>query len=105
MFKIILRKAYSNRTDPNLNIYPAIGSLVAYRDESQTYYRGRVIGIDMETKTCDIFNIDLGVETTVARNSVFKLHSVFTHLPAQAIQCSLFGILPISGTAWNRESV
>lgn len=101
------RSRYSSVTSKeNPNIFPGLGSHVAYRNqESGDYFRGRVDDCMIPEGKCRIFNVDLGFEVEVKRNHIFKLSPYFAQIPPLAIECSLTGIQPLNSIKWSHESL
>lgn len=102
-------KSYYSKPEQseNLNVFPAIGSLVAVIDKDQTY-RARVIDSNLDENQCFVQCIDTGTSSLVERRNVFTLKMQFALLPALALQCSLANIEPIERDdhfRWSREAM
>ena len=53
----------------------------------------------------EVFYVDFGNSETVPVSKVKTIKEEWTELPAQAIQCSLASITPISGPTWPEAVV
>ena len=53
----------------------------------------------------DVFYIDFGNSATLPLSKVRTVKEELSQIPAQAIQCSLSSISPVSGTEWPHASV
>ncbi|XP_063688018.1 tudor domain-containing protein 1-like [Bolinopsis microptera] len=67
------------------------------------WYRARVQETD--NASANVLYIDYGNSELVPVSSLRRLKTQFTHCPAMAIQCSLFGITPRTGSTWTDEAV
>lgn len=63
------------------------------------WYRGRITKV-VDDQFVEVFYVDFGNIETVPVSKVKIIKEEWTELPAQAIQCSLTSISPVSGPTW-----
>lgn len=68
------------------------------------WYRGRITKV-VDDQFVEVFYVDFGNSETVPVSKVKTIKEEWTELPAQAIQCSLASITPISGPTWPEAVV
>lgn len=88
-----MKNFYKSKHPENLDVFPAMGSLVAVECKGQ-FHRGRVISLDMDESKCLIFDIDTGTNSFAERKHVYNLDQSFGFLPALALQCCLDDVKP-----------
>ena len=64
-----------------------------------------MLAVSVITSTSQVLYIDYGNSELVSVSRLRRLKTQFTHCPAMAIQCSLFGITPRTGSTWTDEAV
>ena len=77
---------------------------VARNPRDQRFYRVQIIKHDRERKTLHLLCVDIGEYLTVPDSSIYELLPEYEQYPAQAIQCCLGLISPVTGD-WSRESI
>lgn len=92
----------------NVQIFPSIGSLVAFRNPSnKAFERGIVLEILTGDEECLIHCIDTGYDYEISRKNIYTLHNSFAVLPPIAIHCSLHNLIPKSNNTyiWNHDAI
>ena len=83
---------------------PAVGAVCCTRYQvDDCWYRCRVVELSGDrAKLC---YLDFGNTEVVSQDQIYHLDPKFTTLPSYAVQCSLSGVKPVSGTSWTGEAV
>ena len=68
------------------------------------WYRGRITKV-VDGQFVEVCFVDFGNHETVPVSKVKTIKEEWTELPAQAIQCSLASISPVSGPTWPDDIV
>ena len=66
--------------------------------EDSLFYRGIIKRLNNST-SCDVYFIDYGNTETIALPMIKEVQSDFKELPAMAVECSLSGVSPHSGSS------
>ena len=66
--------------------------------EDNLFYRGIIKRLNNST-SCDVYFIDYGNTETIALPMIKEVQSDFKELPAMAVECSLSGVSPHSGSS------
>ena len=98
-----LQLAYCDPTQYS-GFQPAVGAVCCTRYQvDDCWYRCRVIGLSgKQAKLC---YLDFGNTEVVPFQHIFRLDPKFAIQPSFAVQCSLRGVEPVSGTSWTREAI
>ncbi|XP_017875887.1 uncharacterized protein LOC108622490 [Ceratina calcarata] len=64
----------------------------------------RAIIRNVQTNCVTVVFLDYGTLKSYPAESLYYLHKTFSHLPSQAIPCSLFNIRPSHGSQWCEKS-
>lgn len=76
--------------------------IVAWSSSSQTWRRGEVVA-RLGLEEYEVFLIDFGIHTIASTHDMRHLHVAFSHLEAQAVECTLGGIIPSEGRSrWSK---
>lgn len=68
------------------------------------WYRGRITKM-VDSQLVEVCYVDFGNCERVSVSKVKTIKEEWTELPAQAIQCSLQSISPVSGSTWPDATV
>ncbi|PFX27913.1 Tudor domain-containing protein 1 [Stylophora pistillata] len=84
---------------------PTVGlNCTALFPDDDLWYRGRITKVT-DDQSVEVFYVDFGNTVTLPLSKVRTGKEELSQLAAQAIQCSLSSISPVSGTEWSDASV
>eukprot|EP00057_Strongylocentrotus_purpuratus_P024429 XP_011678903.1 PREDICTED: uncharacterized protein LOC100892150 isoform X2 [Strongylocentrotus purpuratus] len=99
----IYQKSYTRREDLSLL---ALGEIVcAQFSKDESWYRARVVDVDAEANTVQVFYVDYGNCEWLVRSKVRPAMPQFLHLPFQAVECFLGGIELIKPTSLKNQDL
>lgn len=84
---------------------PSVGeACAAFFTVDELWYRAVVTGVADDGRY-EILLVDYGNELVVGREHLLPLPARLCSLPAQAVRCSLYGVVPHNGGAWTRPAL
>nr|XP_054750958.1 uncharacterized protein LOC129256801 isoform X1 [Lytechinus pictus] len=97
----IYQKPYTRREDLSLL---ALGEIVCAQFSKDDYwYRARVVDVDAEANTVQVFYLDYGNCEWLVRSKIRPAMPQFLHLPFQAVECFVGGIELIKTPSPNNQ--